>query len=493
MKPWLLLWIIPPLAGAIIGYITNVVAIRMLFRPLKAIRVFGIRLPFTPGILPRQRHQLAESIGRMVERELLTPEIIRVRLAQEDVRRNVRERIAGYTEHLFSLPLKQILNPAVSDGANPVISGDSGSVTSDPSSFSGIIAGIMGDFFKSPNFDQLFTALVCALMEKTEVQNLLNRSIPDLLETGDREQLVLRMEKFIIEELRSRAEHISAQLIPVARNSFPRGADHFIRFLNRSDIHGELEVQGRIFLSNAILRLNVFQRFFISAGQYDRTLQDRMPEIVDDLIGQLETLSRDNSIRDRLIGLGADALKSALSDEGTARTLARFASSMALTHADMTLGELLEHLGAGTPDNLSRKILGMVRKGLSPETVPGNVTASPQSAVQGLFFSLQNNLGELPRGSLVDFLALNPEKKAALDTLLSDKLLLIADNQIEGALASINVQTLVSQRIDSLDMIRVERIVLDVMANQLKWIDIFGAILGFGIGVFQAALSWLLR
>jgi uncharacterized membrane protein YheB (UPF0754 family) len=78
-------------------------------------------------------------------------------------------------------------------------------------------------------------------------------------------------------------------------------------------------------------------------------------------------------------------------------------------------------------------------------------------------------------------------------SVLADKFILIACDQAEAALASINVQTLVSERIDSLDMLKVEGIVLDVMANQLKWIDIFGAILGFGIGMFQAFLGWLLR
>jgi uncharacterized membrane protein YheB (UPF0754 family) len=52
---------------------------------------------------------------------------------------------------------------------------------------------------------------------------------------------------------------------------------------------------------------------------------------------------------------------------------------------------------------------------------------------------------------------------------------------------------MVAERIDSLEMIRVERIILDVMANQLKWIDIFGAVLGFAIGLSQSLLSWLLR
>ncbi|MDR1636833.1 MAG: DUF445 family protein, partial [Treponema sp.] len=73
MNNWFF-WLVPPLAGAFIGFLTNVLAIRMLFRPLKELRIFGIRLPFTPGILPRERRRLADSIGRMVERELLTPE-----------------------------------------------------------------------------------------------------------------------------------------------------------------------------------------------------------------------------------------------------------------------------------------------------------------------------------------------------------------------------------------------------------------------------------
>jgi uncharacterized membrane protein YheB (UPF0754 family) len=42
-------------------------------------------------------------------------------------------------------------------------------------------------------------------------------------------------------------------------------------------------------------------------------------------------------------------------------------------------------------------------------------------------------------------------------------------------------------------MLRVEGIILDVMANQFKWIDIFGAVLGFLIGLCQAGFSWLLR
>jgi uncharacterized membrane protein YheB (UPF0754 family) len=55
-----------------------------------------------------------------------------------------------------------------------------------------------------------------------------------------------------------------------------------------------------------------------------------------------------------------------------------------------------------------------------------------------------------------------------------------------------NIRAMVAARIDSLDMLRVERIVLDVMADQLKWINFFGAILGALIGGAQILVSSVL-
>ena len=57
-----------PVVGAVIGYITNYIAIKMLFRPLEAKYVFGIHIPFTPGIIPRRQKQLAIALGTTVFR-----------------------------------------------------------------------------------------------------------------------------------------------------------------------------------------------------------------------------------------------------------------------------------------------------------------------------------------------------------------------------------------------------------------------------------------
>ena len=57
-------WVLPPLVGALIGGVTNDVAIRMLFRPHAAWRVGGLRVPLTPGLIPRERAQALASFQR---------------------------------------------------------------------------------------------------------------------------------------------------------------------------------------------------------------------------------------------------------------------------------------------------------------------------------------------------------------------------------------------------------------------------------------------
>lgn len=63
--------------GALIGGFTNHLAIKMLFRPYKPIYIAGKKLPFTPGLIPKRRDELAIQLGRMVVDHLLTAEGLR--------------------------------------------------------------------------------------------------------------------------------------------------------------------------------------------------------------------------------------------------------------------------------------------------------------------------------------------------------------------------------------------------------------------------------
>ena len=69
-------FIIAPIVGAFIGYITNDIAIRMLFRPYKTKHIFGLHIPFTPGLIPKEKGRIAKSIGDVISENLMNSEVL---------------------------------------------------------------------------------------------------------------------------------------------------------------------------------------------------------------------------------------------------------------------------------------------------------------------------------------------------------------------------------------------------------------------------------
>ena len=300
----LLSWIIPPLVGAFIGYITNVVAIKMLFRPLKEIRFFGFRLPFTPGILPRERHKLADSIGSMVERELITPGVLKERLARPEVREKMENSLGSYTEQILERPLSSLLEDKPGDFP---------------------LSELLKDFVNSVVFDSYLEELLA-------IWAGLKTPSPD--DDGNS----------LGSWVKSKVRNVGVMFVPAARNLIKGG---LVKQIN-SQVQGEPSL-------------------------YRQALEKLM------------------------------------------------------------------------------------------EKYPGI--------------------------TLREFLSLGKAKKKRIDYFIVDKAVTTLDENIDGTLSSVNVKVLVSDRINSLDMIRVEKIILDVMADQLKWINVFGGILGALIGFVQVILN----
>ena len=72
--------------GAAIGAVTNHLAIKMLFRPHEAKYIGSWRIPFTPGLIPKRRDELARQLGNTVIQHLLTPDIFRKKYFNEEMK-----------------------------------------------------------------------------------------------------------------------------------------------------------------------------------------------------------------------------------------------------------------------------------------------------------------------------------------------------------------------------------------------------------------------
>ncbi len=91
----ILKYIITPVMGTVIGYGTNYIAVKMLFRPRNEVKVFGHTLPFTPGAIPKGKPRLAKAIGNVVGTTLITKDDIKQKLLNENAQNAVVSRVSA--------------------------------------------------------------------------------------------------------------------------------------------------------------------------------------------------------------------------------------------------------------------------------------------------------------------------------------------------------------------------------------------------------------
>lgn len=111
-----------PLVGALIGWVTNLLAVRLLFRPYKPYRFLKLTVQ---GVLPKRRYELARSVGRVIEKEILSLDDIlqhlrergvperTVALLREAVRGAVFEKIPAWVPVAVKRPLAEAVSDLV--------------------------------------------------------------------------------------------------------------------------------------------------------------------------------------------------------------------------------------------------------------------------------------------------------------------------------------------------------------------------------------------
>lgn len=77
------------LMGGIIGYVTNALAISMLFRPFRPLYIGKLHIPLTPGLIPKEQKRIASSVGKLIATELVSPEAIGEALSGEESRQKI--------------------------------------------------------------------------------------------------------------------------------------------------------------------------------------------------------------------------------------------------------------------------------------------------------------------------------------------------------------------------------------------------------------------
>ncbi|MBQ3424174.1 MAG: DUF445 family protein [Clostridia bacterium] len=186
-------WFLAPLMGAVIGYITNDLAIRMLFRPRRALYIGEFHVPFTPGVIPAQKGRIARSIGSVISTQLLNEETLRRTLLSEDailkLQDAVRRAIHSLSEEQRTI--KELLEARYDEQTLITTIGDAEIK----------LSGIISDKIKAANIGNLIVDNVTAHLLEAISQN---RVLDLLLDTNTREtlkgRLAAKLNEIIAEE-----------------------------------------------------------------------------------------------------------------------------------------------------------------------------------------------------------------------------------------------------------------------------------------------------
>ncbi len=92
-----------PVISALIGYVTNYIAVKMLFRPHSPKRILGFRIH---GLVPQRQREIAASLGKMIERDLIShadiQEALKSKETTEEAAAFLNEQIDHFVQRLAS-------------------------------------------------------------------------------------------------------------------------------------------------------------------------------------------------------------------------------------------------------------------------------------------------------------------------------------------------------------------------------------------------------
>lgn len=164
---------VTPVVGAIIGYCTNWLAIKMLFRPYNEKKFLGIRVPFTPGLIPKERDRLSNKTGEVIEEYLLTNEVIINELTSDDT----NALIYNYIETNFftdedNISIKKIIS--ILDNEELIVSENVKQVLQD------MIVKSLSEPVTKSKLIELISSMICSELKQVNLEDILaNKFIQD--------------------------------------------------------------------------------------------------------------------------------------------------------------------------------------------------------------------------------------------------------------------------------------------------------------------------
>jgi uncharacterized membrane protein YheB (UPF0754 family) len=514
------------LTATVHGYIAAWVAVRMLFRPHRSVKIFGLTI-WPQGMIPRHRARLAETIGNAVGNELVSQETVVHALFETDFfRRKVAGFIDLYTGELLSDAYPSLIDILPGPARTPVLDAISQAQLH--------VSEYLARTLKSEE-----TAETIARFVDRQIDILLAQRIDDLV-NPEQEKAALEflegrfrglaaspgLARKIREFVGERVDDLAASETPLGdmftpptvawlkerlTQEVPPIVHHLAEIATQTKTRGTIGALIKKEVDDYYEHLSFFKKIFISREtihrEVDELVTSTLPRRVEEYLRgeafaqEAETFlaaTIDNILErplKNLFGQIAPEKLDTLKDQISVRLVAlvqsaEIAGSVAGYVGEAfaqlrphTLRAVFEYTSPDSDERLKRAITKMLLGLLARDETALIINSLLNEQVERLL--------DTPIGKLSDHISETSLRAAG--ATLTDRIVAAARERLPGAIAEFDIGSIVKKKVAEYPLPKLEELVLSVAAQHLRTIELFGAAMGFFIGVVQGVIFYVSR
>jgi uncharacterized membrane protein YheB (UPF0754 family) len=505
------------------GYGAAWLAIWMLFHPYHSVKLFGLTI-WPQGMIPRHREKLAQSIGNAVGNELVSQQTVFDALFETSFfQRKVEDFVGSYTNDLFARVYPSFIDALPSQARAPILD----TISALQYRLAEYIAEMLRseetanaiEHFVDKQVDELLDRRLDEMVNDESIDRVLEfaqQHVQRLLTTEGFESKVHEFvsgrldelsgsnatlaETFTPETLAFIKDRIDQQVPPIVHHLAEIATSQSTRkqigaliklevdeyyeqlslikkiFISRERIHREVDELVNKTLPNRIeeyLRGPAFEQE--AEAFLNSTIDNVMARPLNELIGQFDAMRFGDlklQISNRLIEI--------LRSEALSTSVSLHFSEAIDRLRPQTLGSVIQQFDSNSAAHakglLTRSLLSL----LSREDTARTINAILSAQIERLLIA--------PIGRLGDHVSTNAMERAS--SALVERITLAARERLPVAIAEFDVGGLVRKKVSDYPLEKLEELVLSVAQHHLKTIELFGAVIGFFIGVGQAVYFW---
>jgi uncharacterized membrane protein YheB (UPF0754 family) len=511
--------LIPPVLGAFIGYMTNYVAIRMLFRPLRPWKLFGIRVPMTPGVIPARREDLARNIGEMVGSHLLSGTEVAKALHedrfQNELQRIIDDRVVHFLQKRLG-PVQSLVPEKFHSYFERGIKIVRWRLLKNLHNY---ISGT--DFTDRLQFhisEQLHSFLdreVDQLISPDKRNTIYQVIEKGLLRFGSSESTrawieAILQEKIngIIDEDKSLADVLPEQfqqlILDVLEEQAPVLLEKGAHLLHEPVVRQKLVAtlcRGVDSFIASLGPIGAMAAGFLSREKIERTINEYLENNEDEISSWLAEEQLKQRVAqllrqggEKVLNIPITRLPLQVDKEQTGDIVADISRQFVTMLLDpAVLQKLSLKLNESLENQSGRIFIDVLEEFWDKDELDGFINLVSKEAVSILHSPgvkkmvdtlvvelLEEKIMARPIGRLEDFLP--EEVRKGISSSIREFVNELLVREIPSVVDSLDIRQLVTRKVNSLDLLQLEHLLLGIMQEQFKYINIFGAFLGFLIG-----------